>query len=141
MGQEIYKCMKFSVIKTISGLKPCRAIDEEMYAKLKLNQEYQCEIKRPRNYEFLKKYFLLINLGFQNSEQTNQDHYRKVLQARAGYYETILTDKGTWHIPISISFSKMSESEFNKLYDGVLVEVCKDLQTAPEDILNELNEY
>jgi len=42
-------------------------LNDEVLAAMK-NGEYMCELTRPRNYLFLKKYFCLMNYAFQNWE-------------------------------------------------------------------------
>lgn len=131
--------MKLQMTKTISGLKPCYSIDSEVYDKMKLGNDYEVTIKQPRNYKFHKKYFALINLGYENQgKYNNADHYRKVMQLKAGYYETIETDKGTIYLPLSISFGSMDNVEFEDLYESVLTVICEELGLGSEEMSSEV---
>lgn len=113
--------------------------DEDQLRKLKSNKEYKFTVTSPRNYKFHKKFFALINLCFDNQEKyTCIEHLRGVLTMRAGFYETILTEKGTLYWPKSISFDKMDELEFESLYSKVLDQVCLMIGADKEDIVNEL---
>lgn len=113
--------------------------DHESISKLRSGITYKFVVTAPRNYEFLKKFFALLNLCFQNQDKyTNFDHLRAVLIMKAGYYQTIQTDKGTIYLPDSISFSNCDEIKFQEIYNRVLDQVCIMLDTAKEDIINEL---
>jgi len=133
--------MKINMIKTNQGLKPCFDSDIEKYAKLSKDWEGEVTLRIPRNYELLKKYFALINLGFDNSEYDNKDQYRFLKQMQAGYYVSIPTEKGIVHIPDSINFESMDEMTFSEVFDKVLTIISNDLQTAPEDITAELQGF
>lgn len=96
--------------------------------KLKIGKVYSCEIKLVRNYEFHKKYFALINCAweFQNEQiraffGENKESFRKTVEVQAGNFELCysLAKKEWLQIPKSISFEKMTEEEFNILYDKV----------------------
>lgn len=113
--------------------------DNEILSKLKPGTTYKFEVTQPRNYNFHKKLFGLINLCFQNQSQYNNfEHLRGVLIMKAGYYETVVTDKGTVYWPKSISYAKMDNLEFEQLYSKVLDEVCKMIGSTSEEIEIEL---
>ena len=136
--------MKFvaEIKKTDYGviIKPCYGSDAEELKKLKQNTQYRFEVKQPRNPRFHRYFMALMQLGYANQEQYNNfDHYRKVMIMKAGFYETIETSKGTIWLPISISFDKMDESEFNEVFEKVLVVIAEQLETAPQDIRDNLN--
>jgi len=96
-------------------------------------------LKHPRNYQFLKKYFALLKLGFENQEHyKNKDHYRYVMQMKAGFYDSVETDKGTIWLPKSVSFSSMESHEFMDLYSKVLYEISLDLNLKVNDLDNEV---
>jgi len=116
--------------------------DNENIGKLKPNITYKFVVISPRNIKFHRKFFSLLNLCFQNqTKYTNFEHLRAVLTMKAGYYEVIETDKGTIYLPQSISFSNMDETTFEGVYSKVLDQVCIMLDTAQEDIINELINY
>lgn len=114
--------MKIFCKNTLSGLIPLYDSDFEDKKKLKMNEVYSVEIKRPRNYEFLKKYFALLNLAFQNQDTfTNFENFRAEVIKYSGYYTEYLTLKGEVEYRAkSISFAKMSKSEFESLYSASL---------------------
>jgi len=125
--------------KSLGGLKPLNSEDEEKLKSLPLDWDGIVTLKHPRNYEFHKKYFALIKLGFENQERyKNKDHYRYVMQMKAGFYESIETDKGTIWLPKSISFGSMESHEFNDLYEKVLNEIADDLGLGTDELSQEV---
>ena len=125
--------------KSLGGLKPLNSEDEEKLKSLPLDWDGIVTLKHPRNYEFHKKYFALIKLGFENQERyKNKDHYRYVMQMKAGFYESIETDKGTIWLPVSISFGSMESHEFNDLYEKVLNEIADDLGLGTDELSQEV---
>jgi len=81
-----------------------------------------CEIKIERNYHFLQKYFVLIKTMFDQQEHfDSQESFRRWIQMKSGYYSTIVAPNGNtiFHAD-SISFDKMSEEDFAKLYSAVI---------------------
>jgi hypothetical protein len=133
--------MKFIVRRTLSGLTPVYNSDKEslMDCKLKLGEDYEVEIRKPRNYKFHKKYMALINLCFENQDRfTEIDDLRYYLTMKAGFVKKIDTGKGTMILPKSISFSKMDDIEFDKLYQKTILTVCDFLEIEEGDLLNEI---
>lgn len=113
--------------------------DNEQLSKLKAGTTYRFEVKAPRNYQFHKKFFALVNLCFQNQEEfADFEDLRAVLIMKAGFYKAIRTDKGTIYLPKSISFATMDNIEFEHVYSRVLDEVCKMVGSNSKDIENEL---
>lgn len=113
--------------KTNYGLKPCTDTDAEKERKLKNGIVYRCEIRKPRNYEFHRKYFALINCTWDCLTDEMQEHYksseclRKTLEIASGHCETIwsVSKEEFQDIPKSISFSSMGDIEFQMLYDDI----------------------
>jgi len=134
--------MKIFCKNTSAGLVPLYDSDYEEKHKLKIGEVYYCDIKKPRNYEFLKKFFALIRLGTENSPlNMPQEAYRAYVTMKAGYAEVYETERGMMVLPKSISFSNMGEDEFDKLYFGVLNVIAKDIGTDKETILEEITNF
>lgn len=116
--------MKLYCRITPSGLIPMYDSDYDEKKKLKVGDTVLCEIKRPRNYEFHKKFMALVRLTFDNLPE----HLHKLM----GIYsvEDMLTslkfDLGLCTIihigerdfikEGSISFAAMDETEFESFY-------------------------
>jgi len=115
--------------------------DYESSKKIKIGSIVKCN--QARNYEFHKKVFALLNLGFSNQDRyTNFNLYRKVITIKAGYFDMVDGKAGkTFYIPKSISFEAMSQIEFQKFYDAVLLVISAEMETKPDDIQVELNSF
>ena len=143
--------MKLFVKNTISGLVPCDDNDYEEKKKLKLGDVYQITISRPRNYEFHKKYFALINCAWEclNEKQTeffkDINNFRKTMELNAGHCETIYSIERREFIEqvLSISFDKMDNDEFESLYNRVFDVILKYplKNISQEDFINNLANF
>jgi hypothetical protein len=137
--------MELTLIKTLSGvLKPAFDSDLEKFKQLPLNEPFTVTYTKKRNAKFHRKFFALINLCYQNqSIFNNLEHLRKELIICAGHYEIIFDlDTGTQKKEaLSISFSNMDETQFNKLYSDVLNVICEKFLFDKQEILEYLVEY
>ena len=134
--------MELYLKNTLHGLIPLYPSDYDEKKKLKIGETYKANITRPRNYEFHKKFFALINLGHDNTSlEMPFDTYRKYLIQKAGFFKAYHTPKGTYFEAESISFSKMSKEVFEDLYNRVVNEVIKDIGTTTEEIEKQLIEF
>jgi len=99
---------------------PLNESDIDKCSKILLGESNMFTLKRVRNPKFHRKYFAMVHLAFENQEDyNNEEHFRKVMQMKAGFFEAIHTDKGTVYMPDSISFEDMDESGFDSLYEKV----------------------
>lgn len=131
--------MEIYLRRTITGFAPVHNSDLDLIKKIKVGQEVKAEIVAPRNYQFHKKFFALLNIGFQNQDQyDNFEKFRFVMIMKAGWFEAIKTDKGVVYMPKSISFAKMDNEEFERLYNAMLQEVIDLIGADEETIENEL---
>lgn len=119
--------MKLLLLNTAQGLKPVCDSDFEENRKLKIGEVYSAVINRPRNPKFHRKYFALINCAYDNLPESISDKYptseifRKAVEVMAGHCELSYSLDGEQIlIPKSISFSSIDESEFQKIYNGIL---------------------
>ena len=133
--------MKFLVKKQFGKLIPVYNSDAEKLkdARLKEGLTYEVEIKRKRNIDFHRKYFALINLCFDNQDYfTEFEDLREYLICKAGFYTKIKTPDGEMIKPMSISFAKMDDIEFNNLYKRTIDAICKFIDVEEKDIMNEI---
>lgn len=134
--------MKLLLRNTISGLVPLYPSDMDEKRKLKLGHDYEAEIKNPRNIGFHRKFFSLINVGHENSKlDMPMDTYRKYITMKAGYFKAYNTPKGTYYEPESISFSNMSQDQFEEVYSRVLDKIIEDIGATKEDIEKQLIDF
>jgi hypothetical protein len=108
---------------------------------IKNGEIVSAEIKRPRNYEFHKKFFALLNYSYECWEPEELeyrgrpvgkdfDRFRKDIIILAGYYDVVTNIKGEVKAEAkSISFGKMEEEEFEKLYSDVINVILKHILT------------
>jgi len=116
--------------------------DYDKLSKIKPNTTYKVVITRPRNIQFHKKYFALLNLCYENQETFNNiDDMREWLTLKAGYFRRVQTPTGTIFKADSISFAKMDELSFGEYYNRVMDQVCKWLDLNDEDVRNEIVNY
>jgi len=95
---------------------------------LKVGETYKFVCTKPRNYKFHKKYFLLLIMAYNNQEKYDTfEHFRDAVTMQAGWYETIISVRTgePMYIPKSISFAKMDEIQFTKLYSNTLNVILK----------------
>lgn len=120
--------MKLLLKNTINGLVPMYDDDYDEKKKLKLFETYTAEIRVARNVEFHRKYFALLNIGWEymNENQVkfynnSKSGFRKSVQIAAGACEKVWSIKRQEWVEdsTSISFEKMDEIEFKELYNRV----------------------
>lgn len=113
--------MKIYFKKLLSGLIPCYDSDKQNYNKLKIDEVYEFDVKHPRNYEFHKKYFALLNLVYANQQKwTDFDGFRAYVVIKSGYSKKYITDKGLLVLPDSISFGNMDAFKFQEMYNSTI---------------------
>lgn len=102
--------------------------DYDSKKKLKLFETYTAEIRVARNIEFHRKYFALLNIGWEymNEAQCNHFHndkegFRKTVQIDAGVCNRVWSLKRQEWLEdsVSISFDNMDEIEFREVYNKV----------------------
>ena len=131
--------MKLYVKNTLSGLIPLYDSDYSEKKKLKIGEEYEAEIRRPRNYLFHKKFFALVNVGWNNTQLDMPfETYRRYVTMKAGYFKIYKTPKGELVEPESIGFASMDQSTFEELYSRVLDVIIDDIGVSGDDIESEI---
>lgn len=134
--------MKITLRNTISGLMPIYPSDWDSKKKLVLGQDYEADIKMPRNYQFHKKLFALFNIGCQNSKMDLPfEVYRKIMTVRAGYFTAYQTDKGVYYEPDSLSFTAKEEAQIAEVYSRVMDAIINDIGSTSEKIEKALIEF
>ena len=121
--------MKFLLAKTLGGqLAPVDEAGTDALRKLKRGETVQVELRRPRNPQFHRKLFAMLNIIL-----NNQEHYKSVEDLLAvaklsiGHAHVIQTKYGDIRLPASISFAALDEDSFSVLYDRICGWVCTDV--------------
>jgi len=135
--------MKFyAEIDLQNRIKPLYNSDYETLKRVKKNEPLEINAVNKRNYKFHKKVMALFNIGFENQEKYNNfDHYRGIMTMKAGYYESVETDKGTVYWPKSISYASMEQQTFEDLFNRLLDVIAKQLETAAFEIRNQIEDF
>jgi hypothetical protein len=90
----------------------------------KITGEVEIQVKQPRNIQFHRKFFAMLNVAFENrqaGEFGDLDVFRKTLLMQAGFYKIInaIGDKILIEAE-SISFANMDNQGFVEVYNKVL---------------------
>ncbi|MEI6752385.1 MAG: DUF1367 family protein [Paludibacter sp.] len=144
--------MKLLLKNTINGLIPMYDDDFNEKKKLKLFETYTAEVRVARNIDFHRKYFALLNIGWEymNDKQVafyNNSKYgfRKSVQIAAGACEKVWSIKRQEWVEdsISISFDKMDEIEFRELYTNVRNVIFSLIEgnVSEEEFINNLADF
>lgn len=106
------------------GLIPMYDSDLDQKHRLRIGDNVLCTIKRPRNYEFHKKYFALLRLTVANLPHLIQQQMQ--IFTEEDMLDCLKIDLGLfttrWHggrqivKTGSISFAKMDNTEFEKFF-------------------------
>lgn len=120
--------MKINLKVTSEGFKCATDEDWELKKKLKRGTIVSCVIQEYRNYSFHRKYFALINCAWEYLDESQRqffhdevERFRETVQVAAGHYESYYSlARQEWQQrPKSIAFDKMTESDFEMLYERV----------------------
>jgi len=135
--------MKIYLIKNDTGqFVPAYNSGYEKAKRFKPGETVLADITKPRNLGFHRKFFALLNMGFENQEKyDNFEDYRAVFIMKAGYYKMIETDRGVVYLPKSISFGSMDEVEFQELYNRMIDVLIKELGLDQVAIEKELSSF
>lgn len=141
--------MELNLLNTAQGLKPLYDADYDEKKKLRVGVVYRATIRQPRNIDFHRKYFALINCAWEYQPEAVQEFFknnvelfRKTVQMSAGFCERIYSiERQEWvDIPTSISFSSMDETTFQELYSKVFDVILQVFlkHITPEEFNNNL---
>lgn len=133
--------MKFEVVKKGISLIPFCQADKDKFVKLEQGAVVTVSHDKRRNYEFHKKFFVLITLGFDNQERFKSfEHYRANVLCNIGHCETIfLSDGRMAMIPKSISFDAIPDNnEFETIYSKAVEFIANELFITKEELAEEI---
>jgi hypothetical protein len=132
------------------GLIPMYDSDLDEKHRLRIGDNVLCTIKRPRNYEFHKKYFALLRLTVANLPHLIQQQMQ--IFTEEDLLDCLKIDLGLfttrWHggrqivKTGSISFAKMDNTEFEKFFSRSVDAILRiylrgtDRQTLIEEVEN-----
>ena len=136
--------MKILLVKTLNNsFKAAYDSDLERIKRIKAGEEILCEITRPRNIKFHRKFFALLNMVLNNQEiYNNIEDLRRDLTIEAGFF----TERANWlgevvKEPKSISFAAMDDDQFSEFYDAVINTIVRCFHFDKQDIIDNVSEY
>ncbi|UFU12178.1 DUF1367 family protein (plasmid) [Ideonella dechloratans] len=151
------------MLKSPSGaLIPASDDAGEMLRKIKVGTPVFVEVKRIRNYKFLKKAFALFKLAFEAWEPVTPleykglpvakdfERFRKDMTILAGFYKPVYNVRGELRLEAeSLSFSSMDDERFETVFRAVLTVVWNRVLKAAgyaseeevERVVNELMRF
>jgi hypothetical protein len=133
--------MKFEVVKKGIYLIPFGSSDKEKFAKIGQGEICTIDFKKNRNYLFHKKFFSLLNIGFENQDkEDNFDFYRAKVLIAIGHCDTIALDNGTFtFIPKSISYDAIPDNnDFETVYNRAVSYIANKLCMTNEELSIEI---
>jgi hypothetical protein len=111
---------------TFGALVPDDPEAQYLMTKVKIDAVVECEVKRIRNIGMHRKFFSLLKYAFDQMEFDDQrilfDDFRSQVIMLAGHKREVVsfsTGETRWE-PKSISFSSMSQDDFEQLYDDTI---------------------
>jgi len=125
------------------GLMPAHDSDREKLKAIPHGKPVRVKVTQVRNYEFLKKYFALLNYAYEVWEplepkaskllsiidmqpQKSFDCFRSDVIILAGYYTATYRLNGDIKLePKSIAFGNMTEDEFEELFSKTIDVIIK----------------
>lgn len=145
--------MEINFIKADGCAVPVSDEDRQKFYKLKYQVPFKAKISYPRNYNFHKKFFVMMSIGFHAFEppekyyegrliQKSFDRFRKDVIIAAGYYDIVIDMKDRLRYePKSISFSNMSQEEFERVYNDCCNVLLKEVlgRYSFEELQEEVN--
>lgn len=122
------------LIRTMTGYAPADDEAQEVAKKHKLGSILRGDFSVMRNGAFFRKWWALVKLGFDYFEETcqtqeykgkpvlaNFERFRKDITIMTGFYHPVWNLNGEMRIEAdSLKWSKMTETEFTKLYDATI---------------------
>lgn len=153
---------EIQLIKRPGGLlSPANQVDADTLEKVKNGALLYGDFKQPRNPQFHRRFFAMLNFGFEYWEcpeaeykgmkaEKNFDRFRKDVLILAGFRKVVTNIKGEVRVEAeSISFSKMDETEFSVVYRKcfdvvwrlVLSRVSGLTEEQAENLINEALSY
>lgn len=126
--------MTLMLRRTIYGFEPADTWGAEDLQRVKIGSTCECSIKELRNPQFHAKFMALMRIGFRqfsdnipyqehNGEPVKPsfDRFRKDVTIAAGYYSHTFDLDGKLKLEAqSISFDRMSQGDFEKLYSAAM---------------------
>lgn len=143
--------MKIYCRVTEYGLVPMYDSDLDEKKRLKIGSTVLCDIKKPRNYKFHKKFFALLRLTFDNLPHHlhdglniySEEDLLLSLKLDLGISSVVRMGARDVYRDGSISFAAMDETEFDGFYNRCVNMILNRYLrgTNRADLLEEVDRY
>lgn len=118
------------MIRTLTGWEPHDDEAVRCSRRWAPGEIAQPDFTKPREQTSLSRYWVLVRIVYENSEQfKSKEQVHDFLKRRAGYVTEIVS-KSTgevYEVANSISFDTLDEAEFLEVWRKVVDVVCKDI--------------
>jgi len=103
---------------------------------------HELDVKLPRNWMFLKKYYALLNVFKDNVDaELNTEEIDIFVRDKMGFWENILVGDTVFKKYNSISFAKMGEIEFQDFFDRSIDILLDAVPIDKPLLLDEINRF
>ena len=134
--------MKIRLKKWNGGLIPFDDEAREVLAKKKHGEMVEADIVTPRNYEFHKKFFLMLNLVYDNTDEFKSlDNLLSYIKIMTGECDIIEANGIAFRVPRSISFAKMDNEAFDRFYSSAVDECLKLVPLEKETLAQQIAQF
>lgn len=126
--------MDIYCVKTKAGFVAAHDSDYELMKRFKDGEVVKLRATKPRNYEFLKKYWALVKITYDNLPEPLMEKWNinsieamhKRFKYDLGYFTSTIGDKKERILEyISISFAAMEECDFQNFYNECVRLICR----------------
>ena len=140
--------MRILLIKTPLGFIPAFDSDYVEAKKIGNGNTVEAMITKKRNILFHRKYFALLKCIFHNLPEKYSDSIKNVddlliaVKFATGHTRKVFGLQGEVNeIPLSISFDKMDDYEFQDIYNNTLNILCEFLGCLTEEAEKQIMEF
>jgi hypothetical protein len=135
MGQR--QMTDFWVERMAGALRPLDYESLEELNKLPVGRPLHVEVKQPRNAAHSRLYWALCH-RIADARGVTAENISDVLKIATGHFNLVRTKSyGDIHVPKSISFAKMDQTEFRTFFERCVLVVYEEWKIEPE-LVNDL---
>jgi hypothetical protein len=114
--------------RSLTGFVPADEEAGKLFKRVSLGEIVSLEGRQPRNLKWHRKYWVLIGVIQDNiSGVRSKEDISDAIKIGIGHTRKIVMKRGTYEIPKSISFAKMSQSEWEVFWDLAIKFVCSEI--------------
>lgn len=127
------------LVKRLNGLHAADDAAADVVRALAQGEVIRANIRKPRNLQFHRKFFALLQLVYESTELwPSVDELLIDLKFRLGHVDAVQLSSGeVVKLPKSISFAKMDDVEFSQFFDRSMRVLCEMAGGIEEDGLRE----